>query len=381
MGIGNDKNNNNKNTNTDESFSKIVRKINSSSFIITTMNSFAQIVDFSSYFLRSNLPMDDKKISGDFKNYIENLNDKSDEIFIPKDYMIRLNKIFPIFSLKEELDPYIYYKSILEKLNDELNVENSEINGENSEINEYFNNILRQYKENTEIKEFLKKFIKKNNSIISKTFYGIMKETESCNFCCGNEKTDYHEFNIIDINVNDFCNSKHLEGDSLSNFYLDDCIEYFFEEKNLELDCEKCQQKRKKRIERKIIELPNYLVIRINWGKFINNKGFSCQLDYIEPSYEYLEIDEIIEIKNDYCAHDSCNDNNKIPEPINYQLLSTIDYFINDNKKLEFISKYRIKKEGKSDRWYNFWCNGKGKEKGTYIDHFTTPCLLFYKKI
>ena len=210
-----------------------------------------------------------------------------------------------------------------------------------------------------------------------------MKIIKNCEFCHNNEEIEYQNFNIIDIDIFEFCNYLHSEGHSLSNFYLDDCIEYFFDEKTNKtkevFPCPSPHCKGEKR--RKIIELPNYLVIRINWGNFENDEGFNCGIKFIKPSYEYLDVDEIIEIKKDYCDDISYNGDEPINDSKIFSLFSTINYFINQNNKLIFISKYRIKEEGKNNRWYNFRCNAKGIENSTYIDHFTTPYLLFYEKI
>ena len=173
----------------------------------------------------------------------------------------------------------------------------------------------------------------------------------------------------------------HLQGNSLTNFYLDDCIENYFDDNqktNGLYYCPNCNRKIRKKIQRQIVELPNYLIFRINWGEFRNLEGFKCKLDYIKPSYQYLYVNEIIEINEDYLNDISFNNDESIQGLVKYQLFSTIDYYKENNI---FISKYRIKEKGKKSIWYNFWCGEKGKETSTYIDHFSIPCLLFYEKI
>ena len=377
---------------------RIVIKVNKSSYIITTMQSLAQIKSFSTYFINKKIAQTDGKIDSSFKDYMENLWSDEQKNFVPKDFMTKLVEITKRKNLlTQELEPYVFYDYILKKLGDELK-------GRDKEIKNYFTDFANKYKnyEDKKLEEYIKRYIKRNNSIVSKTFYGIMKISSCCDLCSEDEKEDYIYFNIIDINVNDFCNEMHLKGNSLTNFSVEELIDYYFGERIMdrkverkdkikdnpkETKCPKCQKECGIRIEKKIIELPNYLVIRINWGDFVGNKGFNCKKDYVIPSYEYLDVDETIKIKEDYFNYIAFNDNKKIEDSVKFHLISTIGYFIyNNNKndindrnnnKLVFISKYRAKEEGK---WISFWCNNKTKENLSYTDNFTTPCLLFYEK-
>ena len=367
---------------------RIVNKVNKSSYIITTMQSLAQIKSFSTYFINKKITKTNDEIGGYFKNYMENLWDNK-ESFIPKEFMTKLVEITKRNILAKEFEPYAFYNLILKQLSDELN-------GRDKEIKSYFTGFANKYKnEDEKLVKYIKEYIKKNNSIVSKTFYGIMKVSSCCDICSEDEKVFYIDFKSIDININDFCNEMHLEGNSLTNFSVEELMEYYFKERKIKNEkknspkdtkCPKCQKEREIRIEKKIIELPNYLVIRINWGDFEGNKGFNCKNDYVIPSYEYLDVDEIIEIKGDYLNDIAYNDNKKIEDSVKFHLISTIGYFIYNNKndindrnnnKLVFISKYRSE-EGK---WISFWCNNKTKESLSFTDNFTTPCLLFYEKI
>lgn len=87
-------------------------------------------------------------------------------------------------------------------------------------------------------------------------------------------------------------------------------------------------------------------------------------------------------MKKEYFNDIAYNGDNKIKlsdeEPtIKFKLFSSINYYKNERI---FITKYKIKNNA-NNNWYNFWCNGKGKEKQEYINDFTIPCLLFYEKI
>ena len=149
---------------------RIIKKDDNSSYIITTIQSLSQIFEFSTYFSKTKISKEKNTIVGDFKEYLENLRKYNNEIFTPKDFMSKLKIINKDFTLKEELEPYKFYDFILKQLNDELN-------GLDPAINKYFTNFNKKYNkfEDLKLKEFLEDFIKNNNSIISKIFYGIMK--------------------------------------------------------------------------------------------------------------------------------------------------------------------------------------------------------------
>ena len=354
-----------------------VKKVNKSSFVITTIESLAQILGFSHYFLRKDIQKKEDEIAGDFKDFIENIWTDSDEFFVPKDFMIKLMDLSDDddkLSLNEESEPYVFYDFILDRLNKELN-------GVDHNVKKYYKHFENKYKDaDKSLKEYIKKYIKNNNSIISKIFNGIMKTHSDCDYCHKEEKIEYKNFNAIDIDLYDFCNSMHLEGNSLTYFSVEDLIEYYFKERKEEINitrtCNKCGKKIGKTIEKKIIELPNYLIVRINWGDFEGNKGFKFKIDFIKPGYENLEVEEEIEIKQNYLNDTAFNENNKLENSLKFKLFSTIGYYIDDNNKLIYISKYRMK----GGKWFNFWCNGQGKAKGAYADNFTIPCLLFYEK-
>ena len=356
---------------------RIVKKVNKSSFVITTIESLAQIMSLSNYFLQKNIKKKEDEIAGDFKDFIENLWNDSNDIFTPENFMIKLMEITDDekLSLKEEWEPYTFYEFILDKLNKELN-------GVDHHIKKYFENFEKKYQEaDKSLREHIKKYIKDNNSIVSKIFNGILKINSSCDYCHEDEKIEYKNFNAIDLDIYAFCNDNHLQGNSLTNFSVNELIEYYFKERKEEIkgkrECPECKKECGKAIEKKIIELPNYLILRIDWGNFKGNKGFNCKIEFINPGYEYLEVEEEIEVKENYLNGIAYNGNNKIENSVKFRLFSSIGYFIDDNNKLIYISKYRMK----GGKWFNFWCNGKGKEKGAYTDSFTAPCLLFYEKI
>ena len=352
----------------------IVQKVEKSSYIINTMESLAQIYDdFASYFIKNKMPEDKQKIVGDFKEYMKNIWDKKKEnkTFCPMEFMKKLIKISnEYFSLEIELEPFEFYDYILDKLNEELN-------GFDKDITNYHNKLIEKYKEDREIKDYLDNYIKDNDSIVSKTFNGIMKKTKFCSRCLKDKKQpEYDKFYAINIDINDY-----YQKEKVKNFSVEKCIEYYFKndkETNGTKKCDNCKDSFKEKFKTSIVELPNYLIFRIIWGKFRSGVGFINS--EIKPSYNSLDVNETIEIKKDYLNDIAYNRDNKIKlseemPSIKFQLFSIINYY--DKDKI-FITKYKIKE---NNSWFNFWSNGKGKETKTYIDDFSVPCLLFYEKI
>ena len=138
-----------------------VIKINKTSYILMTIESLARIKSFSDYFINNNtIKKEEKKISGEFKDYMEKL---------------RSN----------------------EKLNDKKNKKKTD-------VPEYLKNKKKKYDTDNELKNFMEDYVKKNNSIVSKTFNGIMKIISFCDRCKEDKKTENKIFNVIDINIKDF---------------------------------------------------------------------------------------------------------------------------------------------------------------------------------
>ena len=120
----------------------MVQKIEKSSYIITLMESLSQIYNFSHYFLKKDMSRNEKSIAEEFQNYIQNLWNEKEEgnTFVPKSFMKKIIKITDKkFSIKEELEPYIFYDYILDQLNKELR-------GNDENIIKYYKHFYTKYK-------------------------------------------------------------------------------------------------------------------------------------------------------------------------------------------------------------------------------------------
>lgn len=90
---------------------------------------------------------------------------------------------------------------------------------------------MNEYQNNKKLEELYKDIIKNKNSIVSKLLYGIIKISIKCGFCeeeDTKEKIEYKEFNILDFDICEFCNHMINNDSSLTQIYLDDCLDNFF---------------------------------------------------------------------------------------------------------------------------------------------------------
>ena len=354
----------------------MVVKIKNTSYAITCMYSLSQIKEFAEYFFSKNIIFKDStKLLTYFQEFINILwkRNEEEEKYEPKNFFLQLNKKDDdIFSFKEEKEPIVFLEKILKYINSELNHKDKDI--ENTLIHfKYINNDKNKDLFNI----FYKKFLNNNNSIVSKIFYGIFKIIKLCDFC--GESIEYKTFNYIDLNITNYSNYQHQLDNSLVYYYLDDLIEYYFNDENRESKCQKCYKNIK--YTKKIIKFPDIIIFRINWGRFSKDTGFQYEEQIEKEKNLIIEenkliFDNIIDLTN----YDS-NLNNK---KIEYKIRSIINYpIINDNnrndkacKKFITFSKHLV-----DNKFYSYQPNGPT----TCINNFNRkkfiPSVLFFEKI
>ena len=350
----------------------IVKKIKNSSYIIASMYSFAYIKSIVEYFFdqKKNTIIETSTLLILFRNYIYMLIKKNEENekFIPQDFIRYLNKYYnQTFDLKEEKEPIIFIKTILDCLNDNLN------NKDNT-IKKIIKDSKNEFKNDKQFEKFyLEKFIPRYNSIISKLFYGIFQIKNECCLCGGYK--EYEIFNYIDINIQKYCD--YNKDNSLIYYYFDDLIDFYFnenqylEDKDSKIECTKCKQKELKNIktERIIIKFPEILIFNINWGKFNVCEGFGLEYNKL-----IFEENQIIDLKN-YSSNKE--------KQIEYRLKSVINYpIINDsNKEDKSFKKFITFSRHINNKDYFFQPSGLFRELTRYNRIKFAPSVLFYERI
>ena len=341
-------------------FEKRVQKVVHSSYAISTMQILSIILLehnlFENLIINSTININNGIIH-ELIIYMINLCE-SEKIFTPTNFLQKLNIISNNnLSYQNEIEPYIFYDFILNQICKEMNDNFPQKDG-----------FFEGEHDINKIKDKLDKIY--NNNIIIKTFFGIFQISLACEFCHeGDVQLD--KFNLFDIDIYDFISTEK----SFEKVELDRCLNYFFEKKIIKMGCKVCNKKTESNGKRKIVRLPDCLVIRLNWGKFNEEKGFINKDDKIKPFYNSLDKIEYIEIKKEFCIEEFASINNQASnDNIKYRLFGTVDYFPKEKKI--FFCKFRTEQ----NKWFASWCNSEGKQVNTYKDKFSYPCLFFYKK-
>ena len=335
-------------------FEKAVQKVVQSSYIISTMQILSIILLehnlFENLIINSKININDGIIH-EFIIYMINLCE-SEKLFTPINFLKKLKKISnKKFSSTKEIEPYKFYDFILNQICKEMNY-----NFPHDE------NFFEGEHDINKVQEKLNKIY--NNNIIIRTFFGIFEISMKCDYC-NDSDVRLGKFNFFDFDIYDYI----CKETSCEKVELERCLKYYFE-KEIKMDCKGCNKKKESKGTRKIVRLPDYLVIRLNWGEFNEEKGFTCKDEKINPFYNYLDNIEYIEIKKEFVS----TNNQKSNDNFKYRLFGTVDYIPKDKKR--FFCKFRIEQ----NNWFVSWCNSEGKIVSTFTDDFSSPCLLFYKK-
>lgn len=349
----------------------IIKNVHNFSNVIASMYSLSQILEFADYFFsnKNNELFLKSQLFLDFKDFIDELwtNKKNNQIFIPKKFIKSLidsnRKLFP----QKEQEPIIFLKEIFKIINNELNNKDSNIKKK----------MIDLINENIKLKNFDKNFINyyyniflpNYNSIVSKVFYGIFHYNYLCNSCGEIINQEFKDFQYIELDINSYENYKSKLDDSLINIYLDEIIEFYFNQKisSLKQKCRKCQNTNENKIENKIYIFPKIIIFYINWGKFDSGKGFIALED------NKLIFDEIIDLTK-YSFYKG---------EIKYKIRSIINYpIINENNEDDSMPKKFVtfNRHIVDEKFYCYQPSGEMVEIHNFNRKKFIPSVLFYEK-
>ena len=248
-------------------YSKGLVNNGSHNIVNTTLQCFAQVEEFTKYFLD---PKNQEKILSNKNKY------KLSIAFIEI-----LNNLW----LNNNLKPYstCYLEKKINEINSKFKIEESDFKGlicflldkMNNELNEIYDlkklnnknqNIIENiddYNLELDFKNFSYNFEKTHNSIISNIFYGIYHFEIECSKC-KNIKSGFNPYNLLSfslVEVKELINKKG----KLVDLY--DCLEYFEKTKELnrekQMICQKCMDLKNGLVNIKIITFPNILIINL----------------------------------------------------------------------------------------------------------------------
>ena len=330
----------------------IVRKVKYCTYIISSMYSLSQIPGFTEYFFcRENQLLFESKLLFNFTLFLHNLwmNANDEKVFNPTLFLRYLfKKDSKIFDIKSEKLPILFLDKMFDYINEELKNKDNKIT--------------------EQIKEKKPEFLDNYNSIVSKVFYGIFKQKNVC-LTCGkakNNNLDNDMFKYITIDINKYCDEESKLDTSLSFFYLDDLIEFYFTKQKNSYFCENCKEKKEfKIIGKEIYRFPDILIIYIDWGYFKEEEGFGLEENK-------LIFDEIIDLTK-YAQIKQKERKYEIRSVINYPVV--LDDQDKRWKKYITFNKHLV-----DQKYYCYQPNGKVIEFNSINRRRFVPSVLFYEK-
>ena len=356
---------------------RIIQKYDKTTNVCSLMRCLSLIQPFADYFISR---FQELKIFWHFqtksllyliKEFLKNVFDNTKAPYAPEDFTKYVQKKAKI-NIKEEQDPIIFLDKIMKYVNERLNKLDSDIDFHFNDILDKINNKL--YKE---LYNDLENIFNKNRSIIGRLFLGIILETYKCDKCNKNiEKKN--SFNILDIDYKGIINELKNENNSIVGFNIDNLLEYYFLEKkieNMEKPIIDCPQWGNKLIiiGRKIIDYPEYLIIRLNRGKFNEKDGFEEKESF---AIDYENIEKL----EDYSSEKIINENINSKK---YALINMVNpYEDKEKNEIRFLNICKSPYTPKGVvNWIKFKCNEPAQQlKGGYKeDDESEPYLLFYK--
>jgi ubiquitin C-terminal hydrolase len=222
--------------------------------------------------LENKLDVKNKPLSVAFSSLVFDLFTTEQKYIAPKLFKEIIGKLNPLFEGMQAVDAKELLLFLLEKLHQELNkIPNIE---EDNNI-DYARLEKDSYDENKMLQHFIKDYTEKNKSIISDTFYGIIRSTMKCNSC---QKIKY-SFQTCNLLIFQLKNIKEYYQKTLNNkdnykISIYDAFDYDKREAILNMIyCNHCKGLRPGTHQQIIYILPKVLIIILNRGR--NNQDFN----------------------------------------------------------------------------------------------------------
>ena len=281
----------------------------------------------------------------------------------PQKFMKTIEEMNSLFKLGQPGDSKDFIIFILEQFHRELKKGvNNTNNNNNIQIN--------QYEQQTTLINFIEEF-KKDTSIISDVFYGILETNNICLYCkqfySGQGKNfpicyNYQIFNCIIFpleKVKNFTKNKNNNNNNKVTIY--DCFEQYQEPETFMGEnrnyCNICKQLFNSIYITKIYSSPNVLVLILNRGK---NNMYNVKLDF----YETIDITNYVTFKE---------------QKLIYELQGVITHYGESGPNAHFLAFCKSPVDKKWYRYNDAVVSPIKNLKNDVID-FGNPYILFYQK-
>ena len=352
-----------------------LKEIENESYMNATLQCLSQTIDLTKYFFKNQNEISNNINMALSPAYLELLKKlweiNGPKSFSPNDFKNKIEKISPIFKKKEFEYNNNFLISIIAQMHKELS---KNINFNNQSYNEETNQPLNPYDKKNVLNCFLYEF-KKDCSIISGLFYGILETNNVCLNCKNyyNSKGlnyqisyNYQKFNYIYFPLETIKNIKNnLEPYYFNNqliqkneITLYDCFKYYLKTETFnqinKTYCNMCRQLSVFEYSSKIYSCSNYLIL----GLIRDGNNAKLEID------EFLDITEIISQK----------DSSKITYSL-YGIISEVTM----NLKSHYIASCKSEIDSKWYRYNNDIVSPIMNFKEEVI-YYGKPFILFYKR-
>ena len=349
-------------------------KMENPSYLNSFIQCFAHIPDITNKVI--NLHLDENfsktlpnlKLTKNYRNLLincffpEKLFNMEKQAYNPTKFRNAINELNPLFQNNNEIELKEYINFFILKLHDELNTKKDAL----SQNNEMNNNEPEIKNENEELISFLKSFTEKNNSIISKTLYGITKYTLYCNQC-QNTFYNFHCYshlyfnldNVLDYKINRY----HREDLDLN---LNDCLDYYQKAETLRGDngifCPSCKVQTESTSIKNIYSTKNVIIFILD-----RNSGDKFNQTFINFD-EILNLRDYVEYKKEGEKHRE-----------KFFLGGVINYYVGDNEQNGTYNAFV--RMGKRSDWYCYEDENVYSVTLDDIKNNGYPVVLFYHKL
>ena len=279
-----------------------LENIGQTCYMNSTIQCLSNIKYLSDYLIKhfGKFDIEKQPLSVAFSSLVYDLFTTKNKNIAPKLFKKIIGKLNPLFEGMHAADAKDLIFFLLETLHKELN--KIKINSEEPNI-DYAQLEKDSFNENLMLQHFIKEYTEKNKSIISDTFYGIIRSTMKCNNC-NQTKYSFQTFNLLIFqlkNVKEFNqNTRNNNNKYVINIYdAFDCDkkEEVLDGENM-IYCNNCKGLRSGTHQQIIYSLPRVLIIILNRGR--NNLDFNENFNF--PKVLDLSIEG-------YAIKSECNTN------------------------------------------------------------------------
>ena len=242
-----------------QEYDKIITKNSSISSVISCLYSIHSI---ENEFLKSNNnKYNDKNItpiSCSFYNCLNGITNKEKWNSSIKHFRRYFGTKYPKLDGDKEINPFYLIIFLVENIHKELNI------GKSKELYENQGYLIKRKEDKTNradmVLYFLKYFKENFNSIISKTFFGIMKNKHNCKEC-GLVTYTFNYFCLLYFDVDKLVQKKSTNKIELIDFFNELKTGIFSSNLKNQYFCKGCSKQTEHGLEKAIYYMPNSLII------------------------------------------------------------------------------------------------------------------------